>query len=80
MKTVKFEELEESVLSKFQAKVGNYVDIVATSNLNSAADCLLSLKQDEYDMKSTQTIYYSCTIMCQLNLAYVNYERKVPYT
>jgi hypothetical protein len=54
------------------------VDVVPVSDLNFRfADCVP--QQHTYDLKRHSTIYYGSSILCQVNLAYITYDRKYRY-
>ena len=54
------------------------VDVVPVVDLNFRyADC--QPQERTYDLKKYSTIYYGASIVCQLNLAYITYDRKYRY-
>jgi hypothetical protein len=54
------------------------LDVVPVADLNFRfADC--QPQERTYDLKKYTTIYYGASIVCQLNLAYITYDRKYRY-
>ena len=54
------------------------VDVVPVADLNFRfADC--QPQERTYDLKKYSTIYYGASIVCQLNVAYISYDRKYRY-
>ena len=54
------------------------VDVVPVVDLNFRyADC--QPQERTYDLKKYSTIYYGASIVCQLNVAYITYDRKYRY-
>jgi hypothetical protein len=63
------------IAASAQAKT---VDVVPVVDLNFRyADC--QPQERTYDLKKYSTIYYGASIVCQLNLAYITYDRKYRY-
>lgn len=54
------------------------VDVVPVVDLNFRfADC--QPQERTYDLTKHSTIYYGASIVCQLNVAYISYDRKYRY-
>jgi hypothetical protein len=54
------------------------IDVVPVVDLNFRfADCQPLPRT--YDLKKYSTIYYGATIVCQVNMAYISYDRKWRY-
>jgi hypothetical protein len=54
------------------------IDVVPIVDLNFRfADCQPLPRT--YDLKKYSTIYYGAVIVCQLNIAYISYDRKLQY-
>jgi hypothetical protein len=54
------------------------VDVVPVVDLNFRyADCQPQLRT--YDLQRYSTMYYGASIVCQLNVAYITYDRKWKY-
>jgi hypothetical protein len=53
-------------------------DVVAVVDLNYRyADC--QPQRHTYDLKKYSIIYYGASILCQVNVAFITYDRKYKY-
>ena len=69
--------LGTSVVSPFSAHARS-IDVVPIVDLNFRyADC--QPQPRTYDLQKYSTMYYGASIVCQLNVAYITYDRKWKY-
>ena len=79
MRSIKIMASVVAALSATAASVeAKSIDVVAIVDLNFRyADC--QPQERTYDLKRYSTIYYGASIVCQLNVAYITYDRKYRY-
>jgi hypothetical protein len=71
-------EIPEEIRVRFGKLLRGGIDIVPTTTLNNPIiDCAY---HDSYHYKAGGVVYYQASIACQLTMAYVNYQTRVPFT